>query len=378
MPPMRRSMCSDGLTEDVSAAAAYTIQIADSSAFAAPLVRDQTVTMSTILAGDLPVKPYFWRVRAINVAGVAGAWSAVRTFTPQPAAPPTTLSTFSTNPSTVVGGDPSSGTVVLASPAPDGGALIALTSSDAAVASVPATVTAPSFSFTATFSITTFPVAANTTITITAAYNGTTRTATLTVTPSPPAIPLPTIQSLVLNPATVTSGSNSQGTVTLTGGAPQGGALVTLVNLNPVAAGVPASVTVTAGATNAAFTITTNAVTVTTSLSILATYNSSNQSTVLTVNLAAVPPPPPPPQTATLSVTATGRSGERVSSNPAGISVAVGSSGSASFATGTAITLSVSNGRDAIWSGACSSGGNKAKTCTLTLTTTVSVTANVQ
>jgi len=50
----------------------------------------------------------------------------------------------------------------------------------------------------------------------------------------------------------------------------------------------------------------------------------------------------------------------------------------ASFTTGTAITLSATNGRDVIWSGACSSGGAKRRTCTLTLTGTAAVTANVQ
>ena len=45
---------------------------------------------------------------------------------------------------------------------------------------------------------------------------------------------------------------------------------------------------------------------------------------------------------------------------------------------GTPITLSVTNGRDAIWSGACSSGGNKQRTCTLTLSGNASVAANVQ
>jgi hypothetical protein len=55
-----------------------------------------------------------------------------------------------------------------------------------------------------------------------------------------------------------------------------------------------------------------------------------------------------------------------------------GSTGSASFNTGTAITLSLTNGRDAIWSGACSSGGNKTKTCTFTLGGAASVTGNVQ
>lgn len=77
-------------------------------------------------------------------------------------------------------------------------------------------------------------------------------------------------------------------------------------------------------------------------------------------------------------MTATGRSGERITSSPAGINVAVGSTGSASFTTGTSITLSVSNGRDAIWSGACSSGGGKARSCTFTLNANAAVTGNVQ
>src|SRR5262249_58919368 len=70
--------------------------------------------------------------------------------------------------------------------------------------------------------------------------------------------------------------------------------------------------------------------------------------------------------TAQLALTATGRSGETVSSSPAGLSVLVGSTGSASFAAGTRVTLSVSNDRDAIWSGVCSSGGAKTKSCTFT------------
>jgi opacity protein-like surface antigen len=87
---------------------------------------------------------------------------------------------------------------------------------------------------------------------------------------------------------------------------------------------------------------------------------------------------PPPANPRTLTVTASGRSGERVTSSPAGINVTVGSSGSATFGSGTSITLSVSGGRDAVWSGACSSGGNKTKTCTLMLNADAAVTANVQ
>jgi hypothetical protein len=73
--------------------------------------------------------------------------------------------------------------------------------------------------------------------------------------------------------------------------------------------------------------------------------------------------------------TATGRGGERVTSSPGGINVSTGSTGSATFASVTSVTLSVTNGRDAIWSGACSSGGNTRKTCTFTLAGTAAVTA---
>jgi hypothetical protein len=67
-----------------------------------------------------------------------------------------------------------------------------------------------------------------------------------------------------------------------------------------------------------------------------------------------------------------------VTSTPTGINVAVGTTGSASVATGTTITLRVTNERDAIWSGACASGGNKTKTCTFTLSANATVAANFQ
>src|SRR3989442_1367845 len=151
------------------------------------------------------------------------------------------------------------------------------------------------------------------------------------------------------------------------------GAAVSLSSSNPGVASVPATVTVLSGNSGASFSISTTAVSASTTVTITGTYNGTTRRATITVT-----PPAPPPQTATLTVSATGRSGETVVSSPAGINVATGSSGSASFASGTAITLSVSNGRDAIWSGACSSGGNKTRTCTFTLSGTATVTANVQ
>ncbi|NUR78493.1 MAG: hypothetical protein HOQ28_19680 [Thermoleophilia bacterium] len=358
---------------NVAGAASYTIQIDDSSAFTAPLEREATVTDSMYATTDLSTATHFWRVRGVNSAGVAGPWSAVRSFTPQAAPPPAVLSTMDINPATVVGGNNSSGTVVLSTPAPANGAVVTLSSSNPAVASVPATVTVPPVGFTGSFTITTSPVSANVTVVITASYNGTTRTGTLTVTPPGAPPPPATIQSVSVSPAAVTGGSTAQGAVTLSGAAPQAGATVSLSSSNAGAATVPASVTIPSGASTATFAVSTSAVATSTPVTISATYNGATATTSLTVD-----PAPPPPQTATLTVTATGRAGERVTSSPAGISVATGSSGSASFATGTSVTLSVSNGRDAIWSGACSSNGSKTTTCTFTLSAAASVTANVQ
>src|SRR5262245_12937163 len=357
---------------DVAGAASYEIQIDDSSAFSAPLVRDQTVTASTYTTTSLATVTHFWRVRGVNTAGAAGPWSTARTFTPQAPPPPATLSTMDLNPATLVGGNGSIGTIVLSVPGPDPGAVVSLSSSDPTVASVPATVTVPPISFTGSFNITTSSVAASTSIVITASYNGATRTATLTVTP--PAAPPPpaTLQSVAVSPASVTGGSGAQGTVTLSSAAPQAGATISLSS-SSAAAAVPGSVTVAAGASSATFAVTTSAVSTSTAVTVSATYTGTTTTTSLTVA-----PAPPPPQSATLTVTATGRGGERITSSPAGISVATGSTGSASFAVGSSVTLTVSNGRDAIWSGACSSNGSKTKTCTLTLNGAASVTANVQ
>lgn len=359
---------------NVTSAVSYTIQIDDSSTFTAPLVRDASVTDSIYATSGLASVQHFWRVRGVNSVGVAGPWSAVRSFTPQQAPPPATLGSIDINPASVIGGDPSNGTVVLSSGAPEGGALISLSSSNPGVASVPATTTAPANSFTAGFTIATAAVSATTVVTITASYNGTTRSGNLTV--NPVGSSTSTLTNLAVSPASVTGGSTAQGAVVLSAAATTA-TTVAISSSTPSVAAVPASVTVPVGSQSAVFAISTSSVTASTAVTISATLNAVTKTAVLTVTPPA-PPPPPPPSTAALTVTATGRAGERITSNPAGISVATGSSGSASFNVGTSITLSVSNGRDAIWSGACSSGGNRAKTCTFTLNAASSVTASVQ
>jgi hypothetical protein len=279
------------------------------------------------------------------------------------------VSSVTLNPSTVTGPTSSTATVTLQSAAPTGNAVVTLASSNTVLAVVPNSVVVPAGQTSATFAVNTAQVTATTTVVISATYQNVTRSATLTINPSGAAGP--TLSAVSLNPTSVVGGGSSTATATLSGAAPAGGVVVSLSSSSS-AATVPASVTVPAGATSANFAVTTTSVAASTSATISAVSGGLTRTAVLTVNPAS------PGQTATLTVTASGRTGERVTSSPVGINVAVGSSGSASFTTGTSITLSVSNGRDAIWSGACSSGGAKSKTCTFTIAGAASVSVNVQ
>ena len=226
------------------------------------------------------------------------------------------------------------------------------------------------------------------------------------------------VSGLSLSPTSVAGGSSSLGTVSLNMAAPAGGAGVFLSS-NNTSATVPQSVVVPQGQTTGTFPVGTSSVQTTTTATITAQLAGTVTapltitagSTCTRTTCAAqgkncgtisdgcggslVCGSCTSPQTCggggvanvcgggisstvSLTLTATGRSGESVSSSPAGLRVAVGTSGTASFATGTLVTLSVSNGRDAVWSGGCSSGGAKTKTCSLTMNAAASVTANVQ
>jgi hypothetical protein len=264
---------------DVAGATAYEVQVDDSSTIAAPFIANQIVAGSQITLSGLAATRHWWRVRARNAAGVFGAFSSTRRFTPQAAA----------------------------------------------------------------------------------------------ATPSPPPAPTPaSLSSLAINPLSVVGPASATGTATLSAAAPAGGALVSLSSNHP-AASVPASVTVAAGATSGTFTVATSSATTSSAATLTAAYGGVSRTATLTVN-----PVPVPGAAAALTVTATGRSGERIVSNPAGLSVLVGATGAANFSMGSSVTLSVSGGRDAVWSGGCSSGGSKTKSCTFTITGNASITGDVR
>lgn len=190
---------------------------------------------------------------------------------------PPSVSSVGLVPSTVTGGAAVTGTVTLNGPAPAGNATVNLTSTNAA-APVPVNVTVNAGATAANFTINTTAVAASQPATITATYNGTAQ-ASLTVNPAPVTV---SVSSVSLSTSAVTGGTGVTGTVTLSGAAPAGNALVGLSSSNGAAA-VPANVTVTAGTTSANFSITTNSVVTQQSATITATYNGTAQ-VVLTVN----------------------------------------------------------------------------------------------
>ncbi len=192
--------------------------------------------------------------------------------------PPPTLISLGLSPSTVTGSSSSTGTVTLNTGAASGGVVVSLFSTDAGVAAVPASVTIPAGSTNATFTVTTTPVNTSTPVTISCSYNGSTETATLTVTP-------PILTSLTLNPSTVIGGplGASTGTVTLSAPAAVGGAQVALSSSNQSVASLPGSVTVPAGSTSATFTVSTSIVLVSSSVTISSSYNNTTQSGNLAV-----------------------------------------------------------------------------------------------
>jgi hypothetical protein len=156
-------------------------------------------------------------------------------------------------------------------------------------------VTVPAGATSATFSVTTSPVDATTSVQLSATFGSTTRLAALEVTFGP------ALSALTLSPTTVVGGPSSTGTVTLSSAA-AGGAVVTLLSDNTRVVTVPGQVAVAAGATSRTFDVTTFQVTAPTAVVITASSGGVTRSATLTVN----PPTPQPPLLASPVNQATG------------------------------------------------------------------------
>ena len=197
-----------------------------------------------------------------------------------------TLSQVHLSASSVTGGTPVTGQVLLSAAAPSGGVSVSLQSSNAAAASVPAAVVVPGGATSASFTIQTSAVSANTAVTITAFYLGVAATAGLTVLPPAPSGVVPS--SVVLSPTSAQGGTTVNCYLYLSGAAPASGLTVKLTSSNPAAASVPATVTFAGGTTLKYTAVTVPPAAAASSVTISMTANGVTKSAVLAVKPASL------------------------------------------------------------------------------------------
>ncbi|MGE5820928.1 MAG: hypothetical protein ACM37Z_23100, partial [Deltaproteobacteria bacterium] len=123
-------------------------------------------------------------VNALSVGNISASYAGITkttTLSVQPT-PSVKLLSLTLSPATVTGGLSSAGTVSLSGPAPGGGVVVVLASSNPSKATVPANVTVPAGSTSAVFNVATAGVKRKTGVTITASYGGVRKKAALTIT----------------------------------------------------------------------------------------------------------------------------------------------------------------------------------------------------
>lgn len=308
--------------------------------------------ISNSVTGLLPSTTYFFRVVAFN--GSTTVQSNILSFTTGPA-PLLTLTVASTN--------PNAGIPVGATPADSNGTtsgltLFALTYGQGTNITLTAPMMAPngnSFaSWTGCDSATGIicTVALNFSRAVTANYT------------TPPA-PVPA--SLSFSPNPVVGGNNSTGTVTLSGAAPSGGVLVSLVSSDTHAV-VPPIVTVSAGQNSSQFTMNTVPPGGQVNATITATANGVSVQAILTII----------PVQRTLTVGKSGLGSGTVTSSVGGINCGPTClTASATLNTGTQITLaaSVPSGSASVFGGWSGGGCGGTGTCVITITVDTTVTA---
>jgi hypothetical protein len=207
---------------------------------------------------------------SVSVLGTAQCGGSTSSTSPTPSM---SVAAVSLSASTVAVGNTGQGTVTLSAAAPSGGVTVNLASSNAAVATVSATASIAAGSSTSTF---TFTAVAPGTVSFTASMNGSSsQSPALNVTTRV------TLAAITVSSPSVVGGEGVNGTVTLSGAAPAGGAVITLSGGDPIT--LPASVTVVAGATSAPFSAFTRVVGGTIPTTITASYGGASASVTLSV-----------------------------------------------------------------------------------------------
>ena len=256
----------------IAPAGGLAVSLASDSAFA-------SVPASVVVAAGAKTATFVVTTKGVSAASVAtltatvGAVSRTAKLNVTAAA----LGSFKLSLASVHGGTPVTGTVTITGIAPVAGLSVSL-ASDSAFAGVPDSVSIAGGSTTASFTITTTPVATDSTAKLTASLGSVSKTAAL-------GIKAPVLILFGIAPTSVMGGTIINATVTLNSPAPSAGTVVSLSSDSTFAL-VPASVTVPAGAKLGKFTITSKAVGTSSSAVISATLGSVTK----TAFLAVLPP----------------------------------------------------------------------------------------
>jgi hypothetical protein len=205
------------------------------------------------------------------------------------------LSSFALNPTSVTGGNSSTGTVTLSGPAPSGGAQVALSSNNSA-ASVPSSVTVPAGATSATFPVKTSVVAASTPVTISASYGGVTLTATLTVTAGPN-------YTLSASPTILSIVQGTRGTSTITATPQNGFGGSVSLSASGLLSGVTASFSPNPATTTSTLTLAASSAATTGTVTVTITGASGTLTHSTTITLTVTPPPLPTVASLTLNPT---------------------------------------------------------------------------
>jgi hypothetical protein len=211
----------------------------------------------------------------VVVAGAAGDdFLALRYAAPSPGV---SLQNLTLTPGTIPGGcSTSTGKVTLSGPAPPGGSVVALATTNP-VASIPASVTVPEGKTSATFTISAQAVAAEQTGTVTAGWGGVSDSETLKVRPVG-------VLSVTLGASSVTGPGRVGATVLLECAAGPSAIEVRLASSNAAVAWPDAAaITIPAGAVTGRFTVSAADVSTTTAVAIRASASGITRSAVLTV-----------------------------------------------------------------------------------------------
>ena len=247
----------------------YVLEVASDSAFSHIEYVDNQITGPGWTITSLTAGTKYWHVLSTQGDSAPGvpantAWSATRSFV-IPATPPRVGSlTVSMDPTS--NGNTQTVWVQLTGPAPQGGAVVSLSSSNPTAAPAPATVTMPAGFAFGQFQFQIGPVTTPTQVTLTGTLNSTSASASFMVQP-------PGLKSLTMSPSSITGGAQPTLIVMLNGAAPAGGLVVSLTSSDPSLANPPATATIASGNFSVSVNIPTSAVTTNTVVTISASLN---------------------------------------------------------------------------------------------------------